>query len=237
MRLAAIADIHFTRSSQGTFLDLFQNAAAAADVLLLCGDLTDFGLCEEAELLATDLRAVVDTPILAVLGNHDYESGQQEEIKKTLTTAKIIVLDGDAVEIDGVGFAGAKGFAGGFGRRALEPWGEPIIKAFVQEAVAEAMKLEVALSRLRTERRCVLLHYAPIQGTVEGEPLEILSYLGSSRLEEPLVKYPPDLIIHGHAHRGSPEGVTAAGTPVYNVSMSLLSRQSPHRMPFRLLDL
>ena len=148
------------------------------------------------------------------------------------------MLDGgDAVEIHGVGFAGVKGFAGGFGRRALGPWGEETIKLFVREALDEALKLETALGKLRTERRVVLLHYSPIVGTVEGEPQEIYPYLGSSRLEEPLTRYPVDAVFHGHAHHGALEGKTEGGVPVYNVSLSLLQRSFPDRPPFRILEL
>jgi len=147
------------------------------------------------------------------------------------------VLDGDACEIDGVGFAGAKGFAGGFGRGSLSPWGEPMIKAFVQEAVGEAIKLESALGRLRTERRVVLLHYSPIAATVEGEPREIYPYLGSARLEEPLGRQPVDVVFHGHAHRGALAGATAGGVPVYNVSLPLLKTSFPDGPSFRLFEL
>ena len=143
------------------------------------------------------------------------------------------MLDGDAVEIAGVGFAGVKGFCGGFGARALGPWGESIIKAFVQESVAEALKLEAALARLRSTARVALLHYAPVASTVEGEPLEIYPFLGSTRLEDPLVRYEVDVVFHGHAHHGQPEGRTSAGAPVFNVSWPLLQRTQPDQ-PFRL---
>src|SRR5262249_40894953 len=134
------------------------------------------------------------------------------------------------------GFAGAKGFGGGFGTHTLEPWGEPTIKHFVHEAVEEALQLESALARLRTPQRVVLLHYAPIRATVEGEPPEIFAFLGSSRLEEPINRYPVTAVFHGHAHRGSPEGKTRGGVPVYNVSLSLLQRLFPERPPARFLD-
>jgi Icc-related predicted phosphoesterase len=146
------------------------------------------------------------------------------------------VLDGDAHEVLGVGFAGVKGFAGGFGRRALGPWGEPPIKQFVREALDEALKLETALGRLRTERKVALLHYSPVVGTVVGEPLEIYPYLGSSRLEEPLTRYPVDVVFHGHAHHGSAESRTRGGAPVYNVSMVLLQHTYPNRPPFRVVE-
>jgi len=175
-------------------------------------------------------------PILAVLGNHDFESGHPEEVRQILCDAGITLLDGDAVEIKGIGFAGAKGFCGGFGQRSLEPWGEPAIKMFVREALDEALKLESALARLRTPNRIALLHYSPIEKTVEGEPREIYPFLGSSRLEEPINRYKVDAVLHGHAHHGSPEGRTRGDVPVYNVSMPLLKRHFPDRPAFRVLE-
>jgi len=215
---------------------LFSQVSAHADVLALCGDLTDRGDPEEARQMAKALGSVT-VPIVAVLGNHDYECGKVSEITRILCDAGVRVLDGDAVELLGVGFAGAKGFAGGFGRGALGPWGEPLIKQFVREAVDEALKLETALSRLRTERKVALLHYAPIAATVEGEPREIYPYLGSSRLEEPLGRYPVDVVFHGHAHHGAPQGRTMGDVPVYNVSMMLLQRTYPDRPAFRVVEL
>ncbi len=237
MRLAATADLHYTRTSRGSLDALFRRADAEADVLLLCGDLTDYGLPEEAELLMEDLGAALSIPAVAVLGNHDFESGRQDEVKAVLTDGGVLVLDGDACEIEGVGFAGAKGFAGGFGRGSLSPWGEAMIKAFVQEAVDEALKLESALGRLKTEHRVVLLHYSPIVATVVGEPPEIFAFLGSSRLEEPLRRYPADVVFHGHAHRGTPEGATEAGVPVYNVSLRVLRDARPEAPPLRFFDI
>ncbi|HEY9650517.1 MAG TPA: hypothetical protein V6C95_07630 [Coleofasciculaceae cyanobacterium] len=171
------------------------------------------------------------------MGNHDYESGQQDELQTILADAGITVLDGEAREIQGVGFAGVKGFAGGFGRAALGAWGEEIIKRFVHEAVDEALKLESALAKLRTQQRVVLLHYSPIQATVEGEPPEIFPFLGSSRLEEPLNRYSVSAVFHGHAHAGTLEGRTSSNIPVYNVSMPLLKRTKPDYPPFRLIEI
>jgi Icc-related predicted phosphoesterase len=155
-----------------------------------------------------------------VLGNHDFESEQQDQVREIVAGVGITVLDGDACEVQRIGVAGVKGFAGGFGKRALAPWGEPLIKQFVHESVNESLKLEAALARLRTASIVALLHYSPVQQTVEGEPLEIYPFVGSSRLEEPLSRYPVTLVVHGHAHRGQLEGVTTGGTPVYNVSLS-----------------
>ncbi len=237
MRLAAAADLHVKKTSQGVLQPLLAPVNDHADVLLLCGDLTDYGLREEAVILAKELNAAVRIPVIAVLGNHDFESGQQEEVCRVLTEAGVRILDGEAYEIGGVGIAGAKGFAGGFGRATLGAWGEPATKRFVQEAIDEALKLESALARLRTRQRIALLHYSPVRDTVEGEPLDIFPYLGTSRLEEPLNRHPVDVVFHGHAHHGTPEGRTRTGTPVYNVAMPLLLQRYPDRPPFRVVEL
>jgi Icc-related predicted phosphoesterase len=237
LRIAAIGDIHVSKSSQGVFHNLFAQISSTADVLVVCGDFTDYGLPEEARILARELTTSVNIPVVAVLGNHDYESGAEVEIRQILTDAGVAVLDGEATEIHGVGFAGVKGFGGGFGRGALGPWGEQAIKSFVQEAVDEALKLESALARLRTNHRIALLHYSPVRATVEGEPPEIFPYLGSSRLEEPINRYRVSAVFHGHAHRGSAEGRTASGVPVYNVAMPLLARLNPDRPPYLIVEL
>ncbi|TFW02345.1 metallophosphoesterase [Oxalobacteraceae bacterium OM1] len=236
IRLAAVGDLHCTKSSSGQLRGLFAQAAEAADILLLCGDLTDYGLPEEARILADELTAA-RIPIVAVLGNHDFESGKPDEVTRILGEAGVTVLDGESCEINGVGIAGVKGFAGGFGRGALGPWGEGIIKHFVNEAIQESLKLESALAKLRTDHRVALLHYAPIVATVQGEPTEIFPFLGTSRLEEPLIRYPVDVVFHGHAHRGCPEGHTVNGTPVYNVARPLLRKTYPEQPAFRIVEL
>jgi Icc-related predicted phosphoesterase len=236
VRIAAVGDFHCTRTSQGAFQPLFSQIAEAADLLLMPGDLTDHGLPEEARVLAHEL-ATVRMPIVGVFGNHDYESNQQGEVRKILDDAGVVILDGDAHEVLKIGIAGVKGFAGGFGQRALGPWGESMIKQFVHEAVNEALKLEAALARLRTSQIIALMHYSPIQQTVEGEPPEIYAFVGSSRLEDPLNRYPVSVAFHGHAHRGQPQGATSGNVPVYNVSMPLLTRAFPNQPPFRVLTL
>src|SRR3954452_15585655 len=236
VRLAAVGDVHCTKNSQGVLQPIFASVAQQADVLLLCGDLCDYGTVEEAHILVREL-ASVRVPIVAVLGNHDFESGQQDEVKEILCAGGIQMLDGDACEIKGIGFAGIKGFGGGFGTRSLGPWGENAIKAFVREAIDEALKLEAAVARLRVQQRVVLMHYSPIQATCEGEPLEIMPFLGSSRLEDPLNRYPVSAVFHGHAHHGTPEGRTTGGAPVYNVSLSLLRKTYPDQPPFRLFEI
>jgi Icc-related predicted phosphoesterase len=235
VRIGAVADVHCARTSAGQLTPLFAQMAQGIDVLLLGGDLTDFGLPEEAHILVRELNAI-KVPMIGVLGNHDFESGKQAEVAKILSDAGIKMLDGDACEVAGVGFAGVKGFAGGFGRGTLGAWGEEIIKKFVHETVEETLKLESALARLRTSQRIALLHYSPIRETVEGEPLEIFPFLGCGRLAEPLHRYSVTAVFHGHAHRGTPEGKTTNGIPVYNVSLPLLRRTFPDRPPCRIIE-
>jgi Icc-related predicted phosphoesterase len=237
VRLAAVGDLHVKKTSQGKLAPLLASANDRADILILCGDLTDYGTPEETQILAKELSSVVRIPIVAVLGNHDYESGKEKEVCQILTDIGVKVLDGEAAEIEGIGFAGAKGFPGGFGRGTLGGWGERGVKAFVQEAIDEALKFESALARLRTSHRVGVLHYSPIRATVEGEPLEIYPYLGTSRLEEPLNRYPVNVVFHGHAHHGALEGHTARGTPVFNVAMPLLLSSFPDKPPFRVFEL
>jgi Icc-related predicted phosphoesterase len=236
IRLAAVGDLHCTKASAGELRSMFAHASEAADILLLCGDLTDYGTPEEAHVLAEELH-LTRIPMVAVLGNHDFESGRQDEVCKILSDAGVRVLDGESCEIHGVGIAGVKGFAGGYGRGALGPWGENIIKQFVNEAIHEALKLESALAKLRTSQRVALLHYSPIEATVRGEPAEIFAFLGTSRLEEPLIRYPVDVVFHGHAHRGQPEGKTVNNIPVYNVAKPLLQRTFPDQPPFRIIEI
>lgn len=236
VRLAAMSDIHVGKTGHGVLASVFAQASERADVVVMCGDLTDYGLPEEARVLAKEVATALRVPCVAVLGNHDFEAGKQDEVRQILTDAGVTVLDGDSCEVHGVGFAGVKGFCGGFGRGALGPWGEEIIKIFVREAVNEAFKLESALARLRSPHRVAVLHYSPIRSTVEGEPLEIFPYLGSSRLEEPLTRYPVTAVLHGHAHNGCLEGRTSSGTPVYNVAMPLLKKCWPEQPPFRLIE-
>ena len=237
VRVAALGDIHHGRhAAQGSLQPLFAQITDAADVLVLAGDLTDYGQPDEARALAREITNTLKIPCVGVLGNHDYESGQQAEVTRILQEAGVVMLDGDSTEIHGVGFAGIKGFCGGFGRRALGPWGEDIIKHFVREAVDEALKLESALARLRTDRLVAVVHYSPIEATVEGEPKEIYPFLGCSRLEEPIGRYPVSCVFHGHAHHGQPEGRTTKNVPVFNVSQSLMREVFPER-PFRLVDI
>jgi Icc-related predicted phosphoesterase len=234
MRIAAVGDLHCTRDSAGSLSPLFAAASAAADVIALCGDLTDHGLPEEADVLASELSGA-SVPIVAVLGNHDHEAGEAVAVTDRLAHAGASMLERDSVEIGDVGFAGTKGFAGGFGTHALGAWGEAPMKAFVQAAIDEELALEAGLARLRTPYRVAVLHYSPIRATVEGEPEPIHPWLGSSRLEEPIDRYAVTSVVHGHAHYGTLDGRTRGGVPVYNVARPLLHHHGETR-GFRVID-
>ena len=222
MKAAAIGDLHVTEDSVAPYRRMFEEISDQADVLLLCGDLTNFGKISEAEILAEDIHHCT-IPVLGVLGNHDYECGVHEDVARILHEGGMIVLDEQAHEIDGVGFAGVKGFIGGFGRGELAPFGEPEIKAFVDIANNEARKLENGLRSLRTEKAVAVLHYSPIVGTLVGEPLDIFQYLGSQRLADAIDRFDNiSFVVHGHAHHGTYEGKTLRGTPVYNVAQFVL---------------
>jgi len=235
LRVAAIGDLHIHQNSPENLQPMFEKISQNADVLALCGDLTHMGLPTEAKKLANDLRTC-RIPVVAVLGNHDYQSGHAEEVKKILRSGKVIILEEtETFEMRGVGFAGTKGFGGGFGKHMLTPFGEESIKHFVTEAVNESLRLEVALNSLRTEKVVVVLHYSPIAATVAGEPPEIYPFLGSSRLAETIDHFDVDVVFHGHAHHGTYEGKTMKGTPVYNCCMQLVQKMAPEQ-PYVLVE-
>lgn len=235
MRIAATADLHFTPQRYGALRDQLNRVRDDADVFVIAGDLTNFGQPEEMDPL---LNALVRlrVPVIVVLGNHDYESDKQAELMRMMTDAGIKVLDGSAYERDGVGFAGTKGFVGGFGRGMLTAFGEPEVKTFVRAGIDEAIKLERAMSQLRTPKRVVVLHYSPIAATVDGEAPEIYPFLGTSRLAEVVDRHGADLVLHGHAHNGKPDGCTTAGVPVHNVAITLLQAQNPAKV-YRIFDI
>lgn len=234
MRVAAVGDLHVGETSQRAYRDLFERVADDADVLCLCGDLTNYGKTGEVERLLEDLR-LCRIPMVGVLGNHEHECGQPDHVVQMLCDAGVKMLTGQAYEIDGVGFAGGKGFVGGFGRYMLSSFGEDSIKRFVQEAVEDANLIENSIRMLRTERSVVLLHYAPVVETVIGEPPEIHAFLGSSRLAETIDRYDNvSLVVHGHAHRGGPEGRTHRGVPVYNVALPVLRTLGD--LPYRVFE-
>jgi Icc-related predicted phosphoesterase len=237
VRVAALADCHYTRASAGHLKDLFVRASETADVLAVCGDMTDYGLPEEAAILAQDIKAYVRIPCVGVVGNHDFESGKIREVQSILEEAGVHFLDGEAIEILGAGFAGVCGFGGGFDRQMLNPWGEPMTKAFVQEALDHSLRLEKALNRLTMDRRAVLLHYSPIRETVQGENPEIFPFLGSSRLENPINQFNVSVVFHGHAHNGKPAGKTSAQVPVFNVASPVISRHNGDQLPLFVYEL
>ena len=235
LRLAAVGDLHVTEASERRYRDMFEEISREADVLALCGDLTNFGKPREAEILAEDLRACT-IPALAVLGNHDYECGQPEEVARILHSAGVTVLSEQAVIVEGVGFAGVKGFLGGFGRGELGAFGEAPIKAFVDAALDEVRRLENALRSLKTERSVAILHYSPVVDTLEGEPLEIYPFLGCSRLADAIDRFDHvAAVVHGHAHRGAHRGRTPRGTPVYNCATMVASAATGR--PYALIEI
>lgn len=218
VRIAAIGDLHIQEDHTTRYAELFAEISSLADVLVLCGDLTNYGKTIEAKNLADDLRAA-SIPVVAVLGNHDYDCGQPEVVKEHLAGVGVRVLDGEAYEIKGVGFAGCMGAMGGFGRGLLSAFGEPAVKLFVKACFEENMKLETSLRMLRTEKAVAVLHYSPIPGTVEGEPHEIYPFLGNSRLADAIDHHEQvRAVFHGHAHRGVHKGATPRGVPVYNAA-------------------
>ncbi|HEX7073918.1 MAG TPA: metallophosphoesterase [Hyphomicrobiaceae bacterium] len=232
LKVAALADLHVKEGEVRPYRELFDEICGVADVLVLAGDLTDFGRPEEAHILAEDIRAC-SLPVLAVLGNHDHDSNQTYEVRRILREAGVKLLEGQTHVIGNVGFVGAKGFGGGFGRRMLTAFGEPAIKQFVAEGMNEATLLENGLRALHTDRIFVILHYAPVTDTIVGEPLEIFPFLGSSRLAEAIDRYTVSAVVHGHAHKGKYEGRTPAGVPVYNVASHV---KKPNGRPYGLIE-
>lgn len=228
VRVAAVGDIHVRETDHGKWTEFFKTVSNEADVLLICGDLTDTGDETEAEVLATELKSC-SIPIVAVLGNHDYEKGRHKLIRQTMVAAGVHMLDGESVHVAGLGFAGVKGFGSGFDNYMLSYFGEGEMKAFVQTAVDEALLLDRALARLDAGHhgcpKIAVMHYAPVVDTVIGEPEPIFPFLGSSRLAEPLGRRNVSMAFHGHAHAGTFQGVTRDGVKIFNVARPLLLKE------------
>ncbi|MDB5191256.1 MAG: metallophosphoesterase [Segetibacter sp.] len=224
-RIAAVADVHVKESDRGKWVEYFKTVSREADVLLICGDLTDTGDEGEAQVLADELKSCT-IPVIGVLGNHDYEKGRHKLIRQMLQNEHMHILDGEAIVMGDVGFAGVKGFGGGFDNHMLSMFGEGAMKAYVQEAVDEALHLDRALARLDQDyedlKKIALLHYAPIKATVVGEPEPIFPFLGCSRLAEPINRRNVLAAFHGHAHIGTLEGTTSNGVKVFNVAKPIL---------------
>jgi uncharacterized protein len=217
MKIAAIADLHCRVNFSEQIDAILEGVAGQADVLVMAGDLTDTGLPEEAEVLVTALNKL-DIPKIGILGNHDHESGLAEEVKKVMEAGGVIILDGSLHEVGEVGFVGTKGFCGGFGSTMVQPFGEEALKTFIHTGIEESLTLENAAAKLNCKYKMAVLHYAPIKDTLAGEPLELHSFLGSQRLGNALDRQRVDVIVHGHAHHGAPQGRTSEGIPVHNVS-------------------
>jgi Icc-related predicted phosphoesterase len=235
MKLAAVADIHLKTEDQDKNIRQFSRANELADALVIAGDLTNHGMPDEMRACLAVLEHV-HIPIIAVLGNHDHESGHQDELAGMLRLAGVHLLDGQCHEVDGVGFAGTKGFCGGFAPYELMPFGENGIKTFVEIAEREAIKLDYGLAQLHTPIKIAITHYAPIKETVVGEPEPIFPFLGSSRLQRALDRHKPVLALHGHAHKGTFTAESTTGTKIYNVALHLL-RQRGEEHPFVIFDL
>jgi Icc-related predicted phosphoesterase len=234
VRIAAIADIHCRVNFRGEVEKMLEGLPGNADVLLLAGDLTDNGLPEEADLLAKEL-SFIDVPIMAVLGNHDHEGGKADEVKTIIQQSGVHILEDGALEIGNVGFVGVKGFSGGFDKTLIQPFGENILKAFIRASIEEAVVLENALAKMDCEHRVAVLHYSPVKGTLEGEPLELFPFLGCSRLASALDRQGADIVVHGHAHHGSLYSETPGKIPVHNVSRFVRSRNA--QPPYCIFEL
>jgi Icc-related predicted phosphoesterase len=235
LRIAAIADVHARVGDTEILRALAGSAAQDADVLVIGGDLTDLGHLEQAEVL---LQALGDcpVPVVVTLGNHDYESGNAAEISCLLAESKVHLLDRSSVVLDGVGFAGVKGFCGGFDHTIANSFGEDLFKAWVTEGILEAEALKTELRGLETGRRVAVLHYAPIRATVEGELPEIHAFLGTSRLGTALDEGYATVAFHGHAHNGPFKGKTPGGVPVFNVSLPVLEQEG-FGLPYYVVEI
>ena len=239
-RIAAVGDIHVRETDKGKWQEYFKEVSKQADVLLICGDLTDTGDEAEAQVLSEELRAC-SVPVVGVLGNHDFEKGRHKLIRQIVQNDHVHILDGEAVVIGDVGFAGVKGFGGGFDSYMLSMFGEGAMKSFVQEAVDGALGLDRALARIDADhenitKKIAIMHYSPIRETIIGEPEPIYPFLGSSRLSEPLNRRQVAAAFHGHAHIGTLEGKTSGGVRVFNVSKPILTKAG-FKYPFYLFEI
>jgi Icc-related predicted phosphoesterase len=238
VKIAAMADLHVKIHEKGKWADIFKEISRQAQVLLICGDLTDTGDEAEAEVLAEELKSC-KIPVVTVLGNHDCEKGRQKIVRQIIQKEHVFVLDGESVVLEDIGFAGVKGFGGGFDDHMLSMFGEDPMKDFVKAAVNESLALDRALTRLDQDgevyRKVAVMHYSPIRQTVEGEPPEIFPFMGCSRLAEPLSRRQVVAAFHGHAHRGHMTGEAPGGVKVFNVAIHVLHK-SGFQVPFFILE-
>jgi Icc-related predicted phosphoesterase len=207
-----------------------ENVHEHADVLLLAGDLTQRGTVDEAQV-AADEFSNLGLPVYAVLGNHDYHSGAQNEITGLLDDHGICVLEGrgELLDVAGcrLGVAGAKGFGGGFAGKCGSAFGEREMKAFIEHTELVAGRLANALRAVEDADVLVaLMHYSPVADTLRGEPPEIYPFLGAYQLAEAVDGARngagADLAVHGHAHFGCEQGCTPGGVRVRNVAQPVI---------------
>jgi Icc-related predicted phosphoesterase len=228
IRIAATGDVHFGEDSAGSLRPSLERIDRDADVLLIAGDLTKYGDPAQAEVLAQEVKDL-PVPVVTVLGNHDYHSDRQDEVREILERVGVTVLEGEYIvlDVDGadVGIAGGKGFGGGFAGSSGTEFGEPQMKAFIRHSMTLAENLERALTEIQdVDMKVALMHYSPVRDTLEGEPPEIFPFLGTFLLAEAVDRTGVDLALHGHAHHGSEKGVTPGGVNVRNVAVPVLRR-------------
>jgi Icc-related predicted phosphoesterase len=227
IRIAAVGDVHVDKDVLGRYRPALEQLPEVADVLLVAGDLTRHGTVAEAECFATEFGGLA-VPVVLVLGNHDHQSDQQEEVAGVLTQAGMTVLEGSSVvlTLNGhrLGVAGAKGFGGGFAGACASAFGEREMKNFVATTEAIADKLGAALRSTDCDALVALTHYSPVPETLAGEPLEIYPFLGSYLLARAIDSAPTALALHGHAHHGTERGRTAGGVPVRNVAHPVIKQ-------------
>lgn len=243
IRVAAVGDIHLGKDSEGLLRPAFDTLANSADVLLLAGDLTRHGTVEEARVVAGEVVGL-PVPVVGVLGNHDYQSDQQEAVTAVLADAGVTVLEGEGAQFDiggtMLGVAGTKGFGGGFAGRSAGEFGEPEMKAFVRYTRRCADSLRRSLEELAEsgcDVRIALTHFSPVPDTLAGEPLEIYPFLGSYLLAEAMDTAGADLAVHGHAHLGTEHGMTVGGVRVRNVAQPVIDRAfAVYHLPVRGQD-
>lgn len=243
LRIAALGDLHVRNNSTGSYQNLFAEISKNADILLLCGDLTDLGLPEEAEILGKELQACT-VPVVGILGNHDYHNRKENEVARILQQNKLNFVHGVEfiLEKNGkrYGFTGAKGFGGGFRPSMWGRFGEPEQKAFYDAITKEVQTLENGLNRLQRMNDIdgifVLLHFSPIRETLHGELQELYPFLGSTKLEEVIDRYTVNAVFHGHSHFGYPKGKTEKGIPVYNAAYQLMQKTNPQH-PYALIQI
>jgi Icc-related predicted phosphoesterase len=221
IRIAAAGDIHASEATRAATVEAFAEVAQRADLVLLAGDLTNYGQVEEAEVVADACRGL-GVPVVAVLGNHDYHSDRQADVTAALVAAGVVILERSSAILQigetTVGVAGVKGFVGGFGHQWAN-FGEPLVRQAYAETTADVEALDASLRAIEAaDLRIALLHYAPSAQTLEGEPKELWLVLGAERLAAPIAEHRPDLVLHGHAHLGSSNGAID-GVPVHNVAV------------------